>query len=114
MLCEAGADVNVQDLVGRSPVWLAVAKDGHVSHLRELLRTRMCELDCADLREKRTALQVGRSTVVIIVVLAASQLPLHLRRHKVVLCQCANSQEQFACHRVATSLIMLCIVSNSD
>jgi hypothetical protein len=63
MLCAAGADVNVQDLVGRSPVWLAVAKDGRVTHLRSLLLTKMCELNCPDLREKRTALQVSHVTV---------------------------------------------------
>jgi fumarylacetoacetate (FAA) hydrolase family protein len=62
MLCTAGADVNVQDLVGRSPVWLAVAKDGRVTHLRSLLQTKLCELNCPDLREKRTALQVSSVT----------------------------------------------------
>lgn len=62
MLCEAGADINIPDLVGRTPMWLAVCKDGHVSHLRRLLCNKygpnMCELDYPDLREKRTAIQV--------------------------------------------------------
>ena len=58
LLCKANADVNVRDLIGRSPAWLAVSKDGHVSQLNALLRNKMCELDFADMREKRTALQV--------------------------------------------------------
>jgi len=58
MLCKANADVNVRDLIGRSPLWLAVSKDGHVSQVKALLRYKHCELNYADMREKRTALQV--------------------------------------------------------
>ena len=58
MLCEADADVNVRDLIGRSPLWLAVCKDGHVNQVKVLLRDKTCELNYADMREKRTALQV--------------------------------------------------------
>lgn len=62
MLCDAGADVNAQDLVGRTPAWLAVCKDGHVTQLRALLNNKYhvpCDLDVADLREKRTAIQAA-------------------------------------------------------
>ena len=58
MLCKADADVNVRDLVGRSPLWMAVSKDGHISQVKALLRNKMCEVNFADNREKRTALQV--------------------------------------------------------
>jgi len=58
MLCEADADVNVRDLIGRSPLWLAVCKDGHLNQVKILLSDKTCELNYADMREKRTALQV--------------------------------------------------------
>ena len=62
MLCKNGADVNIRDLVGRTPLWLAVSKDGRVSHTTQLLK-RHPELNTADLRDKRTALQVLGSAV---------------------------------------------------
>jgi len=58
LLCDADADVNVRDLVGRSPLWLAVSKDEHVSQVKALLSNKLCELNISDRREKRTALQV--------------------------------------------------------
>jgi len=58
LLCEAKADVNVRDLIGRSPLWLAVSKDGHLSQVNALLKDKKCEPNYADMREKRTALQV--------------------------------------------------------
>ena len=58
LLCEADADVNVRDLIGRSPLWLAVSKDGHISQVKALLRNKLCEVNYSDRREKRTALQV--------------------------------------------------------
>ena len=61
MLCKANADVNVRDLIGRSPLWLAVSKDGHVNQVKALLRNKLCELNFADMREKRTALQVRQT-----------------------------------------------------
>jgi len=63
LLCEANADVNVRDLIGRSALWLAVSKDGRISQVKVLLRNKICELNYADKREKRTALQVRRTAV---------------------------------------------------
>jgi len=59
LLCEANADVNVRDLIGRTALWLAVCKDGRLSQVRALLKDPLCETNYADRREKRTALQVS-------------------------------------------------------
>lgn len=58
MLCDAKADVNVQDLVGRTPAWVAVTQDGRKAHLERLLK-ESCDINIPDKRDKRIALQVG-------------------------------------------------------
>ena len=60
MLCDAKADVNVQDLVGRTPAWVAVTQDGRKTHLERLLK-ESCDINIPDKRDKRIALQVGRN-----------------------------------------------------
>lgn len=57
MICEAGADSNITDLVGRNPVWTAVSQDGRLTHVTRLLRA-LCDVNVQDKRDKRLPLQV--------------------------------------------------------
>ena len=57
-LLENGADPSVGDMLGRTPLWLCAAADGHVEHMKLLLDSGPCGINILDVREKRTPIQV--------------------------------------------------------
>lgn len=60
ILINKGADINSQDEIGHTALWLAVTKDGR-GHLVKALLNSGCAVNLQDAREKRTPLQVGYS-----------------------------------------------------
>lgn len=58
LLCDVKADVNVRDLVGRTPLWTAVNQDGRLSSVKRLIDAG-CDVSIPDSRDKRTPLQVA-------------------------------------------------------
>ena len=58
ILIEKGADVNIQDEMGRTALWTAVSKDDR-GHIVNALLNGGCLVNLRDDREKRNPLQVN-------------------------------------------------------
>lgn len=57
-LIAAGADLNIRDDTGHSPLWAAVMEDGNIAAVQSLIEAN-CDVNLPDNREKKTPVQVS-------------------------------------------------------